>query len=108
MCALRHCNALVVDMTHGGQVLCKELLRRSCTVHCFDNHRTLSEASLRELRSMGVEVHRDEAEVPDVDVFDVVVVQHADPKLGIFSEALKAGVPIITHARAAGIILGSE
>ncbi|MDW8049471.1 MAG: Mur ligase family protein [Nitrososphaerota archaeon] len=108
MSGLRHCNALIVDMTHGGQVLCRELLKRKCVVHCLDNHRTLSEDSVKELKSIGAEVYRTEIEVPALSNFDVVIVQHADPKLKIFSEALEDGVPIITHARAVGIILSEE
>ncbi|MEM4424708.1 MAG: coenzyme F430 synthase [Candidatus Nezhaarchaeales archaeon] len=108
MDGLKRCRVLVVDMTHGGQVLCEELLRRGCVVHCFDNHRTLSEDSIKRLKSIGVEVHRDEAEIPDVELFDVVIVQHADPRLKIFSNAIESCVPIMTHARAVGIILSEE
>jgi len=85
-----------------------ELLKRGCTVHCFDNHKTMHESSIKEFKSMGVEVYKNEVELPHVDLFDVIIVQHADPKLKLFSKALEHGVPIITHARAAGIILADE
>ncbi|MHC1627280.1 MAG: coenzyme F430 synthase [Candidatus Nezhaarchaeales archaeon] len=108
MKGLSNCRVLVIDMTHGGPVLCRELLRRGCVVYCFDNHKTMREDSIREFKAIGVEVYRDEAEIPHIDLFDVIVVQHADPKLKLFSKALEHGVPIITHARAVGMILSDE
>jgi len=34
---LRDCRALVVDITHGGKVLCEELIKRGCEVHAPSN-----------------------------------------------------------------------
>lgn len=101
---LRECRTLVVDMTHGGKVLCEELLRRDCEVHAFDNHRTLKGEEIEKLEKIGVKVFREENKLK-VEDYDVIVVQHANPAMPLFSSALNLGVPIISHARAVGIIL---
>ncbi|RLF21694.1 MAG: coenzyme F430 synthase [Thermoprotei archaeon] len=106
--ALRGCRVLVVDMTHGGVALSEELLRRDCEVTCLDVHRTLSNEDVERLKLQGLRVAKREDEVLDVGEFDVIAVQHAPRSLKLFSKALEEGVPVITHARAVGIILSEE
>jgi len=101
---LKDCRALVVDMTHGGKVICEELLRRSCEVHAFDNHKTLKKEEVDSLTKKGIKVFSDEKGLK-VEEYDVIIVQHADPRMNLFSSALELGIPIISHARAVGIIL---
>ncbi|MCS7144479.1 MAG: coenzyme F430 synthase [Archaeoglobaceae archaeon] len=101
---LTDCKALVVDMTHGGKVLCEELLKRDCEVYAFDNHKTLKKEELEKLIKNGIRVFSEEKELK-VEDFDVIIVQHADPAMRLFSSALELGVPVISHARAVGIIL---
>ncbi|MEM0331996.1 MAG: Mur ligase family protein [Archaeoglobaceae archaeon] len=101
---LKYCTALVVDMTHGGVVICEELLKRGCKVLAFDNHRTLKFYEVEKLKRWGVEVYDDENKIK-IDDVDVIIVQHADPNLNLFNKAIEIGIPIISHARAAGIII---
>ncbi|MEM2716670.1 MAG: coenzyme F430 synthase [Archaeoglobaceae archaeon] len=101
---LTNCKTLVVDMTHGGKVICEELIKRDCEVYAFDNHRTLKKDEVEKLISIGVKVFSEEKEL-NVEDFDVIVVQHADPEMRIFKTALELGIPVISHARTVGIIL---
>lgn len=101
---LANCKALVVDMTHGGKVLCEELAKRNCEVHAFDNHKTLKAKDVEELNNHGFKIFLDEKEIK-IEDYDVIIVQHADPAMKLFISALELGVPIISHARAVGIIL---
>ncbi len=101
---LTDCKVLVVDMTHGGKVLCEELLRRGCEVHALDNHRTLKKEEIEFLNTRGIKVFSDDKALK-VEEYDAIIVQHADPEMGLFRSALELGVPIISHARAVGIIV---
>jgi len=101
---LTDCKALVVDMTHGGKVLCEELLKRGCEVHALDNHRTLKKEEIDFLNSRGIKVFSDDKDLK-VEEYDAIIVQHADPTMKLFSYALELGVPVISHSRAVGIIV---
>lgn len=101
---LAECKVLVVDMTHGGVVMCEELLKRGCEVHALDNHKTLKRNEIERLNNAGVKVFLEDKNLP-VEDYDVIIVQHADPTMNLFNSALELGVPIISHARAVGIIL---
>lgn len=103
---LSKCRALVVDMTHGGKVICEELVKRDCEVFAFDNHNTLKEVDKNRLKKMGVKLYEN-VKIP-VEEFDIIIVQHADPKMEIFERALEFGIPVISHARAVGIILSEK
>ncbi|RSN72823.1 MAG: coenzyme F430 synthase [Thermoproteota archaeon] len=106
---LSNCQALVVDMTHGGEEICRELLRRNATVYALDNHKTLRKERIKKLEGMGVKVFTNEEELlSNMEGFDVIIVQHASPRMRIFSKAMELGIPVITHARAVGIILSEE
>lgn len=101
---LTDCRTLVVDMTHGGKVICEELTMRGCEVYAFDNHKTLKREEIEKLKALGIKVFSEEKEL-NVEDFDVIVVQHADPEMRLFKSALELGIPAISHARAVGIIL---
>ncbi|MCS7130405.1 MAG: coenzyme F430 synthase [Archaeoglobaceae archaeon] len=101
---LTDCRALVVDMTHGGKVICEELLKRGCEVHAFDNHKTLKKEEVEKLKKNGIKVFSEEKDL-NLEDLDVIIVQHADPAMRLFSYALELGIPVISHGRAVGIII---
>ncbi len=100
---------LVADMTHGGMVLAEEFLLQGFKVYGYDCHKTLTPETINHLEEQGIHIVRDEQELAKhLYCADLVVVQHLHRSHPLLAEASKLGVPVITHAKAVGLLLRNQ
>jgi len=98
----------VVDMTHGGMDLCAALSRRGALPVAVDVHRTLKNADLRILQKGGIPVFASFAEAVSAHSPEVVMMQYAPDREAITAYCGETGLPLMTHAKATGLILGER
>jgi len=93
----------VLDLTHGGAVIARHLLKIAGTVAAVDVYGTLSPESLRDLESEGIKTSKNPMNSLDFDM--IVAPVHLDINYPMLVKAAKYKIPIISHHAAVGKIL---
>ena len=93
----------VLDMTHGGIFIAKNLAYMGHNVKAVDVYGTLKEEAIAGLQTSGIEVT---SKNPTFSKNEIVVAPvHLDPDNPIHQSALESSAKIITHHEAVGMIL---
>ena len=99
---------VVVDMTHGGIQLCDQYHICGANVTVVDVHRTLTDREKDYLNSRSIRVFQDFSDaVGQVDPY-LVAMQYSPDREAISKYCGKMGVPLLSHARATGLLLSDH
>jgi UDP-N-acetylmuramyl pentapeptide synthase len=93
----------VLDLTHGGMVLCRKLKSIAGWVAGIDVYNTVDAHVLAELDKEGIATTRNALNAADFDM--LVAPVHLDSNYPMLVEAAAANIPVISHHEAAGQIL---
>ncbi len=93
----------VLDLTHGGAVIARHLLKIAGCVTAVDVYGTVSPESLRDIESEGIKTSKNPLNSLDFDM--IVAPIHLDINYPMLADAAKYKIPVISHHAAVGNIL---
>nr|HOP09661.1 hypothetical protein [Candidatus Methanofastidiosa archaeon] len=102
---IRGKNVVVVDMTHGGMELCDSYSRYGANVTAVDVHGTLKKEELACLSASSIPVFKTFNDALVTADPHLVTMQYSPNREDITQFCGEEGIPLLTHARATGLIL---
>jgi UDP-N-acetylmuramyl pentapeptide synthase len=93
----------VLDLTHGGAVIARHLLKIAGSVTAVDVYGTMTPGSIRDLEKEGIKTSTIPLKSLDFDV--IVAPVHLDSDYPMLLDSAKYKIPVISHHAAVGIIL---
>jgi len=99
---------IVVDMTHGGMQLCESYKECGSNVVAVDSHNTLSTQARSYLSSRSIPIFKDFIEAVNSCDPSLVALQYSPDREDISLFCGKTGIPLLSHAKAAGLLLSKR
>ncbi|MCD4806202.1 MAG: coenzyme F430 synthase [Methanococcoides sp.] len=100
-------DAVVLDLTHAGIPVAKEMARLGYNVRAIDVYDTLDDVTISDLQTFfPVLSSKDEIELKPTEI--VVAPVHLDPNFKVLKSARKKGNPVVTHHKMVGQLINES
>ncbi len=94
---------VVLDLTHGGEVIARKLKEIAGSVSAVDVYKTLGAKELNSLENEGIKTSREALKAVDFDI--IVSPVHLDINYPMLADAVDNNIPVLTHHAAVGELL---